>query len=111
VFARSKRPVIAHAAFALHFYAFLLLLLSVGTVVPAVDVWFGGIGLASEGFDHVLSIGLVAVSALYLYLAAGRVYGARGVSRAAQTLALTVGVVVIVLGYRFALLVITLYST
>ena len=111
VFRRSKRPLAVHAIFALHFYAFLLLLMSVGTAVPAVDVWLGGIGLASERFDHVLSISLVIMCALYLYLAAGRVYGARGVLRGVQTLVLTIGVVMIVLGYRFALLVITLYST
>jgi hypothetical protein len=111
VFPRSGRPLVAHAAFALHFYAFLLLLFCVGTAIPAVDVWFGGIGLASARFDHVLSIALVVVSAIYLYVAVGRVYGARGALRGVQTLVLSVGVVVIVLGYRFVLLMVTLYST
>lgn len=111
VFHRSRRPLVAHAVFALHLYAFLLLLFCVATAIPPVDVWFGGAGFASESLDHVIAIALVTASALYLYFATGTVYGARGVVRVLKTAALTAGVVIIVLGYRFVLLLITLYST
>jgi hypothetical protein len=48
---------------------------------------------------------------VYLYFSIAPVYGTRGVARVAATLVFTVFVGVIALGYRFALLLITLYST
>ena len=110
-FLRSRRPLIAHAVFSLHLYAFLLLLFCVTTVIPPVDSLLGGAGFASERLDYVLSIGLLAACAVYLYFATGTVYGARGIVRVLKTLVLTVAIGVIVLGYRFVLLLITLYST
>ncbi len=41
LFRRSSRPFVAHVVFALHLYAFLLLLFCVATAVPAVDLSFG----------------------------------------------------------------------
>ena len=111
VFLRRRRPLVAHAVFSLHFYSFLLLLLCVAAVLQAMDGWVGGFGLTSDGLDHLLSISLLMASAAYLYLSVAPVYGTRGVARGAATLVLTVFVGVIVLGYRFALFLITLYST
>lgn len=111
VFLRRRRPLVAHAVFSLHFYSFLLLPLCVATVVQAADVWVGGFGFTYDGLDHFLSISLLVASAAYLYFAIGAVYGSRGIARIAATLVLTVFVGAIVLGYRFALLLITLYST
>jgi hypothetical protein len=111
VFYRSRRPIFAHALFALHVYAFLLLLFCVATMVPPVDLWFGGAGFASEPLDNVLSGTLLVACAVYLYIATGSVYGASGAIRVFKVLALTASVASIVLGYRFALLLITLYST
>lgn len=110
VFIRKKLPLIAHAVFSLHFYAFLLVLMSVATAIPPVEAWFGGAGHASDTLDHILSLTLVAASAVYLYVATGTVYGARGLVRILQVAALTVAVAAIVLGYRFVLLLITLYT-
>jgi hypothetical protein len=111
VFLRRRRPLIAHAVFSLHFYSFLLLLLCVAAVVQATDGWVGGFGFSADGLDHFLSISLLMASAVYLYFAIAPVYGTRGVARVAATVVLTVFVGVIVLGYRFALLLVTLYST
>jgi len=111
VFLRRRRPLIAHAAFSLHFYSFLLLLLCVAAVVQAMDGWVGGFGLTHDRLDHLLSISLLMASAMYLYLSIAPVYGTRGVARVAATLVLMVFVGVIALGYRFALLLVTLYST
>jgi hypothetical protein len=97
--------------FALHLYAFLLLLFCVATTVPPIDVWLGGAGYASEWLDYAISISLLVACAVYLYIATGAVYGASGAIRVVKVLALTAGVASIVLGYRFALLLITLYST
>ena len=111
LFYRSGRPLITHAVFSLHLYAFLLLLFCVANVIPAVDKWFGGPGLASDRMDHVISIALVIACATYLSVAVTNVYGAGGVARVLKVVALTVAVVSIVLGYRFALLLFTLYTT
>jgi hypothetical protein len=53
----------------------------------------------------------VIACAIYLWVAVTKVYGTGGVARALQVAALTLTVVSIVLGYRFALLLITLYTT
>ena len=105
------RPLVAHALFSFHFYAFLLLLLCAATAVPPVDRWLGGAGFASEGLDHAISIALLAVCGLYLYFATGEVYGANGARRVLKVVVLTVAVAALALGYRFVLLLITLYST
>jgi hypothetical protein len=111
VFRRRKRPAAVHAVFALHVYAFLLLLLSVGTTIPAIDLRLGGAGFESEPLDHAIALGAVCACAVYLYLATATVYGTRGVMRALATVVLTTGMVGIVLGYRFALFLTTLYMT
>lgn len=111
VFHRLRRPLGAHAVFSFHVYAFLLLLFCVATAIPPIDAWFGGAGFANEPLDHALSIVLLIACGTYLFVATGRVYAARGAGRALQVAALTVAVAAIVLGYRFVLLVITLYST
>jgi hypothetical protein len=111
LFARNRQPFVAHVVFALHFYAFLLLLLCVALVVVAVDVWWGGAGLTSARMDNLLSLINLAVCALYLYSATGTVYGARGVMRVIKGCALALAVAGILLSYRFVLLLITLSTT
>jgi hypothetical protein len=111
VFLRRRRPLIAHAAFSLHFYAFLLPMLCVAAMIEAANRWAGASGIGSDGLDHFISIVLLLVSAVYLYFAVGAVYGTRGVARFFATLVLTVFVGAIVLGYRFALFLVTLYGT
>jgi hypothetical protein len=103
VFPGSKRPPVAHALFSFHLYAFLLLLFSVATL--------GGAGFASEGLDDLLSITLLLACAVYLYISTGRVYGATSARRMAKVAILTAAAAAIVLGYRFVLFVITLYTT
>ena len=111
VFFRSRRPFVVHALFSLHVYAFVLVLLSVATVVPRVDAWLGGAGFLSDGLDRVISLTLLLVCAIYLYAATGTVYGAHGMLRVLKVSTLTLAMATIVLGYRFALLLVTLYST
>ena len=110
-FYRTRSPLGAHALFSLHVYAFLLLLFCVATTVPPIDMWFGGVGVASDRLDHVTSIALLLACGMYLHVATGKVYGANGASRVLKVVALTATVASIVLGYRFVLLLITLYST
>ena len=76
-----------------------------------MDVLFGGAGLNSAAMDNVLSIFNLAACAVYLYIAAGRVYGGKGIVRAAKIAILAPAVAAILLGYRFLIFLITLYST
>jgi len=111
VFRRSGHPFAVHAAFSLHLFAFILLAFCVGTTVPAVGMLGGGVRSTSENLDLALTAALLGLTAAYLYRALGVVYGARGRTRIAQTAALTIATAAIVLGYRFALFLLTLYTS
>ncbi|MCC8363230.1 DUF3667 domain-containing protein [Lysobacter sp. A6] len=111
VYRGARRPFVAHVAYSLHFHAFMLLSLCVLLGVLAVDVWFGGAGLASRVFDNALALVHLVVCGLWLYLASGPVYGARGARRVVRALAMAFGAMLTFLGYRFVLLWITLYAT
>ena len=111
VFHASRRPFSIHVVFALHLYAFLLLLFCVALGIAAVDVMFGGTGLASAWIDNVLTALILVGATIHLYLASGGVYGATGWSRVARSLLLALAVGVIVVGYRFAIFAVTLYTT
>jgi len=56
------------------------------SMLPAAapDRLFGGPGLESASFDHALSITELIACAIYLYIAAGNAYGARGVARVSR---------------------------
>jgi hypothetical protein len=110
-FYRYHRPFLVHVVFALHFYAFLLLLFCAALVVVAVNLRSGGNGLISPRIDRTLSIIQLIACGTYLYFAVGTMYGSHGIGRILRVIPLTAAVAVIVLGYRFALLLITLYTT
>ena len=110
-FWRAHKPFMTHVAFALHLYAFLLLLFSAGMLVAKLSAAIGFGGLESPVVDNVLSVANFAACIGYVYCAIGPVYGASGKLRVLQALILSLAVAAIVLGYRFALFVITLYST
>ncbi len=109
VFRGSGRLVVAHAAFALHLYTFLLMAFCVATAVPPLNTLLGR-RFGSDELDHVLSIGLLAACSVYLFIAVAAVYGVRGLQRAVKTLLLASAAALLVLGYRFALFVLTLYG-
>jgi hypothetical protein len=110
-FRRSRMPFAVHLAYSLHFYAFLLLFLSAALLIPTIDLWLGGPGLASPALDDALAIGSLLMSAVYLYISAGRVYGGGGTARMFKAALLALAVGSIFLGYRFTLLLVTLYTT
>lgn len=111
MFLRERRPFMSHVVFSFHFYTFVLLLFCVALLAAAASALIGGGGLDSPRVDTVLSIFNLAACALYLYLAIGQVYRARGVLRVVQAGMLALAAGAIVLGYRFALFLITLYGT
>lgn len=110
-FLRDRKAFMVHVTFALHLYTFLLLLFCVALLAASASAVLGWGGLDSPRVDTVLSVLNLAACALYLYLAIGRVYGARGNARVMLALALATAVAAIVLGYRFVLFLITLYGT
>ena len=78
-------------------------------IALAATVWLTVQG--AWGTGHGLT-GLILVSStVYLYLASGRVYGVAGWSRIARSLLLALAVGVILVGYRFAIFLVTLYTT
>jgi hypothetical protein len=111
VFLRSARAFSIHVVFALHLYAFLLLVFCVSLAISAIDMQAGGAGLQSARMDTILTSLNLGACAIYVWLAAGRVYGVRGVARVVQSLVVTAAVLAILLGYRFAIFAITLYTT
>ena len=111
IFFRKRRPFMTHVAFSFHLYTFLLLLFCVALVAAKLSALLGWGGLEAPMVDNVLSAANLAASALYVYAAIGPVYDARGTPRAAKALVLTLAVGAIVLGYRFAIFLITLYAT
>ena len=61
--------------------------------------------------DNGIAIGSLLICALYLYWSAGRVYGGSGITRIFGAVLLVLAAASIFLGYRFILLLITLYTT
>lgn len=110
-FRRAHRPFMTHVVFSLHLYTFLLLLFCAALLLARISAWLGFGGLDVAMVDNVLSIANVSMCALYLYLSIGPVYGATGARRAVTALALTAACAAIVLGYRFVLFFITLYTS
>ena len=109
LFYKNRQPFVAHVVFSLHFYAFLLFY-SAFPSVAALHILFGGAGLNSSRVDKILSAFNLGACVIYLYLAAGRVYGASGVIRIFKVIVLALAAAGILLSYRFELFLITLYS-
>lgn len=111
LFRARHRAAGAHVVFALHLYAFLLVLLCASIAIAQVDRMVGGGGLGSARVDALLSMFNVSACAVYLYLAIGSAYGARGAVRYAVTAILAISMAALFVAYRFAIFLITLYST
>ncbi|KGQ20581.1 Membrane protein [Lysobacter dokdonensis DS-58] len=111
LFLRRDRPFLLHVAFALHAWAFLLVVFSGALLVSEFHVLVGGKGLASSRVDLILTAANLVACALFLYRAVHVVYGATGIGRVVRALAMTFTVMGIILGYRLLLFVVTLYAT
>ena len=111
VFLREKRPFMVHVVFSLHFYALVLLLMSAALLAAGASALLGIGGIETALVDNLLSVAMLVICALYIYGAIGPVYQSRGARRVVSAVLLATAVGALVLGYRFALFVITLYST
>ena len=110
VFAASRRPFMTHLVFAVHLYTFLLLLFSLALLAAKAEALLGGAGLASPRVDNALSVINLLACAAYLYAASKPVYAPGRTMRVVATIVLAVLAGAIVIGYRFVLLLITLYA-
>jgi hypothetical protein len=111
VFVRARRPFMTHVAFSLHLYTFMLLVFCVALLAAKFSAMLGFGGLDARWLDNVLSIANLAVCAADIHLAIGPVYGAEGAPRLVKAIVLAVAVAMIVVGYRFAMFLLTLYAT
>lgn len=105
------RPIGVHLVFSLHLYVFVLLVFCAELAVVEIDLLAGGEGLASPAIDIGLSLIAFAACAVYLFLMLGAVHDARPAVRAAAAFALAAIVAALVPGYRFAIFLVTLYTT
>jgi hypothetical protein len=68
LFRKSRMPFAVHLAFSLHFHAFLLLLIGIALLIPAIDLWLGGPGLASQPLDNGIAIGSLRIFLGYRFM-------------------------------------------
>jgi hypothetical protein len=111
VFRDRHRPAGAHIVFALHLYAFILVLLSAAVLLAQLDVLIGGLGLRSGVIDKLLSVFNLLACGGYIYLAVPRIFAASGTWRLIATVVLTCAIALLFVGYRFAIFLITFYMT
>ena len=111
LFAGRRQRFMAHLAFALHLYAFLMLVFTLAVVFAKVVASLGGPGLEAAAMDTGLTLFNLVVSGAYVWAALGPAYGIAGAERALKALVLTLAAPALVLGYRFAVFLITLYTT
>jgi len=111
VFLRARRPFLTHIVFSLHVYTFQLLVFCLAMLAARASAWAGLGGLEAPMVDTVLSVFNLAAFGTYLYLAIGPAYGASGAWRALQAAVLAIAAAAVMLGYRFALFLITLLTT
>ena len=110
-FLRHRRPFMTHVVFSLHLYTFLLIVFCIALVAAKLSELAGLGGLESRWVDNVLSVANLLACAVYIYLAIGPVYDARGALRVCQSALLALAAAAIVVSYRFLLFLITLHAT
>jgi len=110
LFLRQRQRFMAHLAFALHFYAFMMLLFSLAVLFAKAVAALVWPGIESAGMDNGLSLFNLVASGLYLHAALGPAYAIAGLQRLLKALLLTLAAPALVLGYRFAIFLITLYT-
>jgi hypothetical protein len=111
LFSGARRRFGAHIVFALHAYAFILVLMCVSLLAAEAQLLAGGLGLASPAVDLVLTGFNLLVCGAYFYLAASAFYETRGLPRIAKCAALAFWVAALIVLYRFAIFLITFAMT
>lgn len=114
LFHRRGRPLVTHVVFALHFCAFFLLTLMVALAsanfVSALAKRSGH-SLTPFQLDYGTMPFIVVATTYYFYQATRRVYDTVGWSLAFRTAFLVMLLPAVLTGYRFALFLVTLWTT
>jgi len=111
LFHARHRPIGFHLVFSLHLYVFVLMLFCLSLAVVEVDLLAGGRGLDSALLDTLLSLFNVTVCTIYLFLMLGTVHDVRPIMRVPAAILLAFIIASLVLGYRFTIFLVTLYTT
>jgi hypothetical protein len=111
LYAGQRKPLLTHLSFALHLYAFLMLLFSLANFGVGISVWLGGPGLDSPRLDNVVSSLLLLACAIYVDRAARPVFAEPRWLRGARAVLLALVAAALVLGYRFVIFLVTFYAT
>jgi hypothetical protein len=113
LFVRSRRFFVEHLVFAVHFYAFFLLLLAlVGALLSSVYGALKVLGAAPPApGDSALGAFLMIACTAYLYASVRRVYGDGRLSAAAKCLVMACGIFAVLQAYRFVLFYTTFLAT
>ena len=108
---RTRRPFVVHIVFALHFCAFVLLLFCLALPVSYLLVRLGASGASGSTVDVGLGLVQMSVYAIYLDSATRVVFGISGMPRAAAVALMVAASAGIIVGYRFVVFLLTLYTT
>jgi len=113
LFFRRRPEFGTHAVFALHFYAFWMLLFFPLVAAAIVLTLVGALrGVPETTLDAGFSMAHLAACACFLYVAVGRVYDLRSIVwRIVAVIPLALLVALMLFGYRFIVLFVTLYTT
>lgn len=106
-------PWRTHLVYALHFYAFMLLFLTVffALLAPALLAWRAlGLPFAPAMLDNVASTFEAGAIVVYHFVASGRVYGGPAWRRLLAACCLVVAVLVALYLHRFAIFAITTWT-
>lgn len=108
---RTRRPFVVHIVFALHFCAFVLLMFCLTLPVSYLLVRLGASGASGSTVDVGLGLVQMSVYAIYLYSATRVVFGISGMARATAVAVMVAASAGIIVGYRFVVFLLTLYTT
>jgi hypothetical protein len=111
IFKRARLPFAVHLGYSLHFHAFMLTFISAALLIPGISTLLGGVGLKWQLLDNSIAVALLLACTVYLFISAGKVYGATGFERWWKSGVLIIVATGIFLGYRLLLLLLTLRLT
>jgi hypothetical protein len=114
LFVDKRKVVVTHLVFAIHFYAFLLVCLTVvfpTLGVMAITLRHLGLRLDAVAADWIFMPVEVLLCVFYLAKSAAVVYGVGTVRSGLSAGLLTIATLYILYGYRFILFLVTLWTT
>jgi Protein of unknown function (DUF3667) len=112
--APRKFPGVGHLYFALHFYSFVMVYLTVLFLLLAavlIVLVKSGVPMSWSPIDEVVTALELAGCAVYLYLAVGRVYPVATLRRWLMTGSMLLALPIALYGYRFSVFLIALLTT